>query len=54
MLMHTRSLRSCYGKRWAQTGNQSEYECESQFHIASFAVDMTRERGARIHDFVVS
>jgi len=53
MLMHARSLRSCDGKRWAQTGNQSEYECESQFHIASIAVNRTREQDARIHEFAV-
>ncbi len=52
-LMHAQRLRSCYGKRWAQTGNQSKYECDSQFHIASIAADRTRERDARIHEFVV-
>jgi hypothetical protein len=54
MLMHARSLRSRHGKRGTQTGNQGEYECDSQFHIASLAVDMTRGRDARIQEFVVS
>ncbi len=53
-LVHIRSLRSCYGKRWAQAGNQCKCDCDPQFHTSSIAGDMTRERDARIHLFVVS
>ena len=53
MLMHARSLRSCYRKRRAQANNQCKCDCDSQFHTASLAADMTRKHDARIHEFVV-
>jgi hypothetical protein len=53
MLMHGGSLRSCDGESWAQAGNQCKCDRDFQFHTASFVADRTRERDARIHEFVV-
>ena len=53
-LMQAGSLHSCYGKRWAQAGNQCKCDCDPQFHTSSIAADKTRDQDARIHESVVS
>lgn len=53
VLVNAGRLRMRDRKSGTQASNQREYDGDSQSHIPSIAMDMTRQRDARIHDFVV-